>query len=391
MNLDATDGPPGGPTSLDPQETSPCPFSEEHDPEWHPLDLQSRHQEIAHRHHQGTRRRVLDAMWKSTQEHHRKRATRLGSCCACPVWHENTAGALVPALRRCRDRLCPLCAKRRGTQAATKCHALIQLFDAPRLVTLTQLSKHEPLADSIRRILASLDALRKHKFWTGRVRGGVWALEITRNALSGHWHAHVHLVVDSEFIPQAALKSVWHEITGDSFVVDVRAVHDRREAARYVAQYVAKPLDVHRWPPESILEFSDALHGRRMLQPFGVALKTDVDADDNEEPPPDCTEIGPASQLLDAAKYGSTAARHAREILARVGGDFEIAVCWPRDRGAAPPAVVETWELDYARRVLRLCSIIDVRMSHAIDAKAGLPGVEPQPPPPAPVHAPRLW
>jgi hypothetical protein len=250
------------------------------------------------------------------------------------------------------------------------------------MVTLTQVSKAETLIEAIRRVLGSFKALQKMPFWKAKVRGGVWALEITRNAVSRHWHAHIHVIVDSDFLPQPQLKAKWLEVTGDSFVVDVRAVHDRREAAKYVAQYVAKPLDVHRWPADAIVEFAAALHGKRMLQPFGVAFKAQLDGDDDEEPPAEYVEVCPALNLLDACRAGSVAAQHAREILARMGTDAEIATALPRNYDKPPPAVVEPWEREYASRVLKLVAKIGASLPQAIDGRAGLPGAAPPPPPP---------
>jgi hypothetical protein len=342
------------------------------------LDIQSRFQSMAHRRHQGTRRTIVDAFWHSPDENHRKRAGRIGSCCSHPAWHESPTGDLMPALRRCRDRLCPLCGDRRGRQAANKCHALVQRFDAPRFVTLTQVARVESLEEALDRICESFQELRKHPFWKTRVRGGVWALEVTHRPSPAEWNAHLHVITDGEFMPQQGLSAVWQKITGDSFIVHIKAVPDRQQAAKYIAAYVAKPLDVQRWPDAAIREFGDAMHGRRLLQPFGVALNADLGEDDQAEPPPDWTEIGPCSHLCDAADHGSQAARAAREILSRLGGDFAIATDCERPRNAPALPVVEPWELAYARNVLRLCTLHGPACIHAIDAKAGLPG---EPPP----------
>jgi hypothetical protein len=345
----------------------------------HPMDLQSRFQAHAHRGTQGTRRHIVTAFWKSSDETHRKRAGRIAGCCAHPVWCDNAEGQIRPALRRCRDRLCPLCSERRGRQAAARCHGLVQRFDAPRFVTLTQMARVETLNEALDRICASFQELRRHKFWKNRVRGGVWALEVTHRPGPAEWHAHLHIITDGEFMPQQVLSDVWKSITGDSFIVHVKAVPDRERAARYIAAYVAKPLDVQRWPEAAIREFADAMRGRRLLQPFGVAMNADLGEDDEPEPPEGFEEIGPCSQLLDAEKMGSTAAAAAREILSRVGGDFCIATATEKSTNRPVIAPVEPWELAYARNVLRIIAIHGPACVHAIDAKAGLPGVTPPP------------
>ena len=45
------------------------------------------------------------------------------------------------------------------------------------------------------------------------------------NEKTGEWHPHVHMfaLLDT-WIDQEHLSETWHEITGDSFIVDIRRV-----------------------------------------------------------------------------------------------------------------------------------------------------------------------
>ena len=53
----------------------------------------------------------------------------------------------------------------------------------------------------------------------------MYSYENTYNEKTGEWHPHVHMfaLLDT-WIDQEQLSETWHEITGDSFVVDIRKV-----------------------------------------------------------------------------------------------------------------------------------------------------------------------
>ena len=53
----------------------------------------------------------------------------------------------------------------------------------------------------------------------------MWSYEIKRGQGSGLWHPHLHMIAGREVEPDAEMLSrEWHEITGDSFIVDVRPI-----------------------------------------------------------------------------------------------------------------------------------------------------------------------
>jgi hypothetical protein len=53
--------------------------------------------------------------------------------------------------------------------------------------------------------------------------GGVWSIEVKRGDRSGQWHPHCHQQwLCRESPDQSRLSDEWREITGDSFIVDVR-------------------------------------------------------------------------------------------------------------------------------------------------------------------------
>ena len=136
----------------------------------------------------------------------------------------------------CKHLLCPLCAIRRGSKAL---QAYLPRYEAvlgsrpslrPFLVTLT-VRDGSDLDERFRHLQRA-----QRELWKRRHRGrapcsiqcieaAVWSFEVKRGKGSGLWHPHLHMVALAEAAPdQAALSAEWHQITGDSFVVDVRPI-----------------------------------------------------------------------------------------------------------------------------------------------------------------------
>jgi len=162
--------------------------------------------------------------------------------------------------------LCPLCAIRRG---AKYLKAYLVRFEALQqqnpnlkayLVTLT-VKDGPDLKERFKHLYKSQRELwmRKNR---GRgsaldgVAGAVWSYEVKRGKGSGVWHPHLHMIALAESMPdQQQLASEWHNITGDSFVVDVRPISQEDPASGFVEvfKYAVKfseqePADtVHAW------------------------------------------------------------------------------------------------------------------------------------------------
>lgn len=318
----------------------------------HPLEVQSASQHLIHAPHHKQRWSIVNAL-NNANDDLRRRARRLGLCCSTPTLR--TRGSDVfPCLQRCRDRLCPLCSTHRGREAAAKACKLTESMNAPRFITLTTKANNLPLFLRLRHLVCSFNALRKTDEWKKWVKGGIYALEVTYNASSGQWHPHLHVIADGEYIPQPKLRSMWQKITGDSFVVDVRAIPDRAKAARYIATYVAKPFDVSNWPADAIREYAETLHGVRMINAFGSCHKANpVDTDAAPEVEEPSRHLLHGSQIAAYARKSKVIA-HAAEILSRMGTYHAVAV---ERKPAAKSQPVEEWERRYAISVLTSLSL----------------------------------
>lgn len=309
-------GGPHGPSSssLDPSETS----------DWD-IGPQTRAQHRIHSRHWHIRARIIRAFWSDETGGLQKRADKLADCCVSPIlWH---AAGSAPRLQMqaCKDRLCPRCQHERGRRARVKVLSVIRDFDSPRLITLTLRSSDEPLAELYARLFDSWRVLKQSPWWRSRVRAGVYAVEVTVNHSTGSWHPHLHLIYDGEYIEQRELSRIWKQITLDSPIVDIRAVHSRVAAAKYVADYIAKPADLGDWTDDQIREYAQAMRGKRLVHTFGKAHGRKIDEPEADTPTPPHVWIGPMAHARAIIERGGEDAAWVMAYLARMGPGWQDA------------------------------------------------------------------
>lgn len=299
---------PVGLLHLNPSETSEAPL-----PMW------TRPQYLIHGKHRDVRMRVLEAFgWSQTKEH-QARFRRVQGCASNPLVSFDRSGRPRVVLMTCKDRLCPHCQKARSTRVAAQIAAIACGMGAARFITLTL--KHLPderLADMLARLSRAFRRLRASPEWKRRVKGGVSTLEVKRGQ-DGGWHAHLHLIADGSYFPQAVLSAEWCEASEGSTICDVRAIHDRGKVAKYVAKYVSKQADIESWSRDDILEFADALHGKRMVTAWGSCFKAQTGESDGEEERERVSVTCSVERLRLASLAGSEHASRACDLLARCG------------------------------------------------------------------------
>lgn len=169
----------------------------------------------------------------------------------------------------CHDRWCRPCGQYRSAKLTAAIQDVVR--DKPvRFVTLTLRADGRPLKERLTRLYDSFAKLRRRVLWSKRVFGGGAFCEIVWNPDHSNWHTHLHVLCRGRWLPQQQLSQVWHEITGDSYVVDVRLARTASDLARYVAKYVTKPHTssfVH--DATRLDEAVRALHGRKLCLTFG--------------------------------------------------------------------------------------------------------------------------
>jgi hypothetical protein len=183
------------------------------------------------------------------------------------------------AANYCRDRCCQPCGRARSAQVEAALRAWVG-DRSLRFITLTL--KHTPhlkLQEQLERLYRSFSSLRRRNWWKDKVKGGVAVLEV-KIGKDGLWHPHLHLLLESSYLPQQGLSHEWLAVTGDSYIVDVRKVSQEKNELKYVCSYVGKPLDSSIYNvPEMLDAFVIAIKGRRLILPFGTWHKLSLESE----------------------------------------------------------------------------------------------------------------
>ena len=170
----------------------------------------------------------------------------------------------------CRDRYCLPCSQDRSRILADN---ILEVLDGKpaRFATLTLRHTQDPLRDQLDRLYHCFGKLRASAAWKKHVLGGAAFLECKWIESTQTCHPHLHVVMHGIYFDKALLKATWYRVTGDSYITDIRMIHDAPHVAAYVTKYVSKPFDntfVNR--PALLDEHVQAMHRRRLCLTFGT-------------------------------------------------------------------------------------------------------------------------
>jgi len=133
--------------------------------------------------------------------------------------------------------------------------------DSFKHLTLTVPSEDD-LTFMVARLVRAFRRLRQRHLWRKHVRGGAFVVEITRGE-SG-WHAHIHAIIESSFIPWTSLQLEWLLVSGGT------GCYIKRIPASSIVKYLTKYITKSELSPEDRLIASSCLKGSRLYQPFGA-------------------------------------------------------------------------------------------------------------------------
>lgn len=229
-----------------------------------PRESQFRHQGWA-----APRRRIYAALMRVGESC--RRVQHFGEC-GSSLWLMKDGQQVELACNCCHDRLCIPCQKTR--QSAVVEGIILRMLDAPapcRFLTLTLKHSDALLAVQLERLVSSFKSLRKHPQCSQALAGGAWFIEVKLSRNKSQWHPHLHIITEGQFLDQKTLSKSWLEVTGDSYICDIRSIGDLRERANYVAKYATKPLHNEvTLIPGKLDEFVVAIKGKRLYQCFGT-------------------------------------------------------------------------------------------------------------------------
>lgn len=227
-------------------------------------------------------------------------------------------GARIATSSFCRQRICPSCQKRRSLKVASdilRIQAAMPEYEWIHIVLTVPNVTGDNLSQTVNRLYKSSSELFRDTRIKQGFKGVLRALEVSYNdsravtSLSGDseavttsdgdcWHPHLHCLVAVKksyftsryYINKDLLMWKWVYYWGSDRLLQVNLSRVRDSGAvAEVAKYCVKPLEftIPDWrKPEIIEHLFGCLHGRRLLQTFGVvrdtarAVKVDLNADE---------------------------------------------------------------------------------------------------------------
>jgi REP element-mobilizing transposase RayT len=218
------------------------------------------------------------------------------------------------------ESLCPFCAKRWQRKVRSKVREAVLSMTNPIFLTLTLQYNKKTLDGSVLRRKKSLAQCRKELFRALRDKGypiGAWVDVIEPPN-------HMHLAIDSYYIPRDEIISLWKQITDGSWSVDIRRIKDPYEMGNYLAKYVSKPSV---WMKYYDLEELKSFH---IVQSWGLP---------------------PSSRVHPPKPWDGSEAIILEEFLARVDGTYSP----PPPEPPPPPPPFDSHRLPYSRKKRSLC------------------------------------
>lgn len=172
--------------------------------------------------------------------------------------------------KRCESRICLTCARKYSSKVRQRQQELIgkfQLTKTKRYAMLTLTKKthpgYKPTTSDVKELFKNARKLITH-FWPKRLGCGAFAV-LEQGA---NFNLHIHVLLYGHFVHQPIISDYWNKLTGDSPVVDIRAVKNPRHKINYLLKYITKPNKFDK--PEDIAHFSNMLLGVRRIRAYGI-------------------------------------------------------------------------------------------------------------------------
>jgi hypothetical protein len=229
------------------------------------------------------------------EQQEQKLADALGDCGNYAVFRDYFTIGQTRLAKFCtckKHLICPLCAIRRGAKALRVYLAKVDALMAadallrPFLVTLTV--KNGPdLGERYRHLVENLRVYHRRRSRNNtssevlKAKSAVWTFEFTNKGKG--WHPHVHAVWLGYTAPDPfKLSEEWRQLTGDSYIVDVRAIDmsDPVGAFCEVFKYALKFSDLG--DIERLTAYK-TLRGKRLVGSFGDLRGLDVEPADQDD------------------------------------------------------------------------------------------------------------
>lgn len=165
---------------------------------------------------------------------------------------------------RCGRRSCPICRKSLHFRLLREYLTIARRVQHPKLLTLTRVTRKALTRQEVSAIRSAFQRLLHRQYFRERIHGGLYVIEIKSGGTG--WNLHLHALIEASYLDQRIISNNWQQITGDSYVVDIRQAYSARTGLRYILKYMLKPPVLNG--QESI--YDQVLKGTRLVQPFGL-------------------------------------------------------------------------------------------------------------------------
>ncbi len=250
-------------------------------------------------------RRIIVCLYNSPYKSEHRHAVKMSQCCSSArVYIDPDSGQVRPWMNLCRSRMCPYCGKGRSAKIQQSLYELIVKMKQPKHLTLTYRSNDRPLSEQLRKLKYAFKRLRNAADWKKKVVGGVFTVEVTRNAETGKWHPHLHIVVDSDYLPQKRLVYLWSKYMPGGKNVWIRPVDNAHGMGWEMAKYIGKAPNTRDWTLAAVKEYFHASSGARFVQCFGQYSKHRLNVKrDKPEKPADAYYVS-IRRIVRLARHG---------------------------------------------------------------------------------------
>jgi hypothetical protein len=195
----------------------------------------------------------------------------------------------------CHHKLCGRCQKILRYKKIEQYWTLVKGMKHPRFLTLTFKNVHYINKNMIKWQKACFRKFQDDSYVRARLGGGIASWECLRvtekRAKVRTWNPHIHIMYDGQYMRQSELVRIWRDITGNSFIVDIREImpknliarwkrhpnerrvpteNEKRECLKETLKYITKSI---AFSDSDVLvgEFLSATHGMRRIWTFGSA------------------------------------------------------------------------------------------------------------------------
>lgn len=173
-------------------------------------------------------------------------------------------GAVCFRVYKCGHRLCQDCAKQKSRELFFELKEIIKRTKVPfgmryKLITLT--IRHKEFKEAVNQAVKGLSKFF-HNVLEPNGIGAFAHLELSPKGVV-HWH----ILYLGKYLPQAQLSREWARITGDSPIVDIRAVTGEKglfEVCKYIVKFTAINNVNKLWA------YYYQIKNKRVLRTFGI-------------------------------------------------------------------------------------------------------------------------